>query len=85
MAGWVLSAALGEGTEAIEVILVSDGSPDNSAGDGGDAAHRQQRGAPPPCADGQSNYNLRRLIRLWLNLATSFSLTPPRLAALAGA
>ena len=38
-----------------------------------------------PRADGQSNYNLRRLIRLWLNLATSFSLAPLRVATLAGA
>jgi glycosyltransferase involved in cell wall biosynthesis len=38
-----------------------------------------------PRAEGRSNYNLRRLIRLWLNLATSFSLGPLRLAVLAGA
>ena len=38
-----------------------------------------------PRATGQSNYNLRRLVRLWLNLATSFSLAPLRLAMLAGA
>ena len=38
-----------------------------------------------PRAAGQSNYTLRRLIRLWLNLATSFSLAPLRLAVLAGA
>ena len=38
-----------------------------------------------PRADGQSNYNLRRLVRLWLNLATSFSLAPLRIATLAGA
>jgi undecaprenyl-phosphate 4-deoxy-4-formamido-L-arabinose transferase len=37
-----------------------------------------------PRATGQSNYNLRRLIRLWLNLATSFSLAPLRLAIFAG-
>jgi undecaprenyl-phosphate 4-deoxy-4-formamido-L-arabinose transferase len=37
-----------------------------------------------PRAEGRSNYNLRRLIRLWLNLATSFSLAPLRLAVLAG-
>jgi glycosyltransferase involved in cell wall biosynthesis len=35
--------------------------------------------------DGQSNYTLVRLVRLWLNLATSFSLTPLRLAVWAGA
>jgi glycosyltransferase involved in cell wall biosynthesis len=35
--------------------------------------------------DGQSNYTLVRLVRLWLNLATSFSLTPLRLAIWAGA
>ncbi len=38
-----------------------------------------------PRAEGRSNYNLRRLIRLWLNLATSFSLAPLRVAMLAGA
>lgn len=37
-----------------------------------------------PRAEGQSNYNLRRLVLLWLNLATSFSLAPLRLAVLAG-
>jgi undecaprenyl-phosphate 4-deoxy-4-formamido-L-arabinose transferase len=35
--------------------------------------------------EGRSNYNLTRLIRLWLNLATSFSLAPLRLAIYAGA
>lgn len=38
-----------------------------------------------PRAHGQSNYNLVRLVRLWLNLATSFSLAPLRLAVFAGA
>jgi len=38
-----------------------------------------------PRAEGRSNYNLRRLIRLWLNLATSFSLAPLRMAMLLGA
>ncbi|MFC3126766.1 glycosyltransferase family 2 protein [Pseudoroseomonas globiformis] len=37
-----------------------------------------------PRMEGRSNYTLRRLIRLWLNLATSFSLLPLRLAMLAG-
>ena len=37
-----------------------------------------------PRAHGRSNYNLTRLVRLWLNLATSFSLAPLRLAVLAG-
>jgi undecaprenyl-phosphate 4-deoxy-4-formamido-L-arabinose transferase len=37
-----------------------------------------------PRAEGRSNYTLRRLIRLWLNLATSFSLAPLRLAIFAG-
>ena len=37
-----------------------------------------------PRIEGRSNYNLRRLIRLWLNLATSFSLAPLRLAVYAG-
>jgi glycosyltransferase involved in cell wall biosynthesis len=35
--------------------------------------------------EGRSNYTLRRLIRLWLNLATSFSLAPLRIAVFAGA
>ena len=38
-----------------------------------------------PRAEGRSNYTLRRLVRLWLNLATSFSLAPLRLAIFAGA
>ena len=37
-----------------------------------------------PRAEGRSNYNVRRLVRLWLNLATSFSLAPLRVAVLAG-
>jgi glycosyltransferase involved in cell wall biosynthesis len=37
-----------------------------------------------PRSEGRSNYNLRRLVRLWLNLATSFSLAPLRLAIYAG-
>ncbi len=37
-----------------------------------------------PRAQGRSNYNLRRLVLLWLNLATSFSLAPLRLAILLG-
>lgn len=35
-------------------------------------------------AEGRSNYTMRRLIRLWLNLATNFSLMPLRLAMFAG-
>jgi glycosyltransferase involved in cell wall biosynthesis len=38
-----------------------------------------------PRMEGRSNYNLTRLVRLWLNLATSFSLAPLRLAIFAGA
>ncbi len=38
-----------------------------------------------PRATGASNYTLRRLVRLWLNLATSFSLAPLRVAIFAGA
>jgi undecaprenyl-phosphate 4-deoxy-4-formamido-L-arabinose transferase len=38
-----------------------------------------------PRIEGRSNYNLKRLVRLWLNLATSFSLAPLRLAIYAGA
>ncbi len=37
-----------------------------------------------PREEGLSNYNLRRLVRLWLSLATSFSLAPLRIATLAG-
>jgi undecaprenyl-phosphate 4-deoxy-4-formamido-L-arabinose transferase len=37
-----------------------------------------------PRIEGRSNYNLARLVRLWLNLATSFSLAPLRLAIYAG-
>jgi undecaprenyl-phosphate 4-deoxy-4-formamido-L-arabinose transferase len=35
-------------------------------------------------AEGRSNYTLRRLVRLWLNLATSFSVKPLRMAGLFG-
>jgi undecaprenyl-phosphate 4-deoxy-4-formamido-L-arabinose transferase len=35
-------------------------------------------------AEGRSNYTVRRLVRLWLNLATNFSLMPLRLAMFAG-
>jgi undecaprenyl-phosphate 4-deoxy-4-formamido-L-arabinose transferase len=38
-----------------------------------------------PRLEGRSNYTLTRLVRLWLNLATSFSLIPLRLAVFAGA
>jgi hypothetical protein len=37
-----------------------------------------------PRQEGRSNYNLTRLVRLWLNLATSFSLAPLRLAIFTG-
>ena len=37
-----------------------------------------------PRAEGRSNYTITRLVRLWLNLATSFSLAPLRLAIFAG-
>ena len=37
-----------------------------------------------PRIEGRSNYTLTRLVRLWLNLATSFSLAPLRLAIYAG-
>jgi undecaprenyl-phosphate 4-deoxy-4-formamido-L-arabinose transferase len=36
-------------------------------------------------AHGRSSYTLRRLILLWMNLATSFSVVPLRIALLAGA
>lgn len=35
-------------------------------------------------AEGRSNYTVRRLVRLWLNLATNFSVLPLRLAIFAG-
>src|ERR1700722_18625550 len=38
-----------------------------------------------PRAEGRSNYTLKRLVLLWLNLATSFSLAPLRLAVFTGA
>jgi glycosyltransferase involved in cell wall biosynthesis len=38
-----------------------------------------------PRAEGRSNYTLKRLVLLWLNLATNFSVLPLRLAILAGA
>ncbi len=37
-----------------------------------------------PRAEGRSNYTMKRLVLLWLNLATSFSLAPLRMAILAG-
>ena len=37
-----------------------------------------------PRASGRSNYTVRRLVLLWLNLATSFSLLPLRFATVAG-
>ena len=37
-----------------------------------------------PRAEGRSNYTMTRLVRLWLNLATSFSLAPLRMAIFAG-
>lgn len=37
-----------------------------------------------PRQEGRSNYTVVRLVRLWLNLATSFSLAPLRLAIYAG-
>ncbi|HEX2941902.1 MAG TPA: glycosyltransferase family 2 protein [Rhodopila sp.] len=37
-----------------------------------------------PRMEGRSNYTLVRLVRLWLNLATSFSLAPLRVAIFAG-
>lgn len=38
-----------------------------------------------PRAEGRSNYTLVRLLRLWLNLATNFSLIPLRIAIFLGA
>ena len=36
-------------------------------------------------AEGRSNYTMKRLIMLWMNLATNFSILPLRLAIFAGA
>ena len=38
-----------------------------------------------PRMEGRSNYTLVRLVRLWLNLATNFSLVPLRIAVVLGA
>ena len=38
-----------------------------------------------PRQHGRSNYTIKRLVRLWLNLATSFSLAPLRVAVFLGA
>jgi len=37
-----------------------------------------------PRAEGQSGYTLRKLVALWLNMSTSFSVIPLRLASAAG-
>jgi undecaprenyl-phosphate 4-deoxy-4-formamido-L-arabinose transferase len=37
-----------------------------------------------PRAHGRSNYNIRRLVRLWLNMFVNFSVMPLRLATVAG-
>jgi undecaprenyl-phosphate 4-deoxy-4-formamido-L-arabinose transferase len=37
-----------------------------------------------PRAEGRSNYTIKRLVLLWLNLATNFSVLPLRMAILAG-
>ena len=37
-----------------------------------------------PRAVGRSNYTLRRLLRLWLNMFVNFSVMPLRLSTLAG-
>jgi undecaprenyl-phosphate 4-deoxy-4-formamido-L-arabinose transferase len=42
------------------------------------------RVAHKPRAEGQSGYNLRRLVRLWLNMFTSFSVAPLRVATVLG-
>jgi undecaprenyl-phosphate 4-deoxy-4-formamido-L-arabinose transferase len=54
------------------------------AADAGDAAPRQHRGEAPAARRGRSNYTLKRLVLLWLNLATNFSVLPLRMAILAG-
>jgi hypothetical protein len=37
-----------------------------------------------PRAEGRSNYTMRRLIRLWLNMALNFSVMPLRIATMFG-
>lgn len=37
-----------------------------------------------PRAEGRSNYNLRRLVRLWMNMFLNFSVMPLRMASLLG-
>jgi len=37
-----------------------------------------------PRAEGRSNYNLRRLVRLWLNIFVNFSVMPLHLSTIAG-
>jgi undecaprenyl-phosphate 4-deoxy-4-formamido-L-arabinose transferase len=37
-----------------------------------------------PRAEGRSNYTMRRLVRLWMNMALSFSILPLRIATLLG-
>jgi len=37
-----------------------------------------------PRAEGRSNYTLRRLLRLWLNMALNFSVVPLRVATMTG-
>jgi glycosyltransferase involved in cell wall biosynthesis len=37
-----------------------------------------------PRAEGRSNYNIRRLIRLWLNMFVNFSVMPLRLSTMTG-
>ncbi len=37
-----------------------------------------------PRAHGRSNYNIRRLVRLWLNMFVNFSVMPLRLATVVG-
>ncbi len=37
-----------------------------------------------PRAEGRSNYTLRRLVRLWLNMFVNFSVMPLRLSTLTG-
>ncbi|MBV8654095.1 MAG: glycosyltransferase family 2 protein [Alphaproteobacteria bacterium] len=37
-----------------------------------------------PRAEGRSNYNMRRLIRLWLNMFVNFSVMPLRLSTMTG-
>jgi glycosyltransferase involved in cell wall biosynthesis len=97
-ANWVADQLHGQAEGALSVLLplhVGAGGAGKSqvsrplplcgrAADAGDAAARQHRGEALRPRRGPVNYTMKRLIRLWLNLATNFSVLPLRLAMVAG-